>query len=126
MSNVQDSPAYYEDVRRVMDIALERDGLIYELDSIGKAIHFRQKCYRYRNFLRDLDQERSLGVPGIRPATKYDTLTIVMVNKKEGEKQSRFLKFNHAALSGNLIDPETGQTIQVDFTPDDNEGGNVV
>lgn len=118
MSNITESPAYYEDVRRILDIALQRDGLIYELNTVGQAIHFRQKCYRFRNLLRKMDSERALGLPGHRPSTVYDTISILMVNAEPGKKNSRFLKFEHTITRGKLIDPETGQEIHIDLDPE--------
>ena len=109
------SSAHYNDVKPIMDAALERPGLIYELKSINQAHHFRQKCYKYRTFLRDLEEERVGNIPGHAVTIAYDILVIRFTRKDEGEKFSRFLQFDHNSTGpGRLIDPDTGQEIKID------------
>ena len=69
--------ATYEDCRRVMDQALEAErGIRVTLSSKGQAVHFRQRCYKFRT----LDRERShnlypQGDPR-RNTSVYDVLKI--------------------------------------------------
>lgn len=114
MAKKKPSLAGFQDCRQVMDIAVEHDGLIYELDTVSQAVRFAQRCYQFRTFLQQLEEERlgqSIGV-----STPYDILTIHHVNKEPGETRSRFLQFRHQAVRGRIHLPD-GET----FTPEPEE-----
>jgi len=109
-----DSPVAYPDIKFVLDLALRKDGLRYEFTSFGRAIHFKQRCYKYRNMLRQMQQEQLFGVPGARASTAYDLLIVTQINDEgETDKQGRILVFRHFAPQGKLIDPETGEEIEM-------------
>lgn len=111
-SRVADSPAAYADVKHVMDLAVKRPGLRYELKSYGKAIHFRQRCYKYRNLLREMQNDQISLVPGFRAETIYDTIIIRQLNSSgESDRKGHILIFEHNAAEGTLIDPETGESL---------------
>jgi len=127
MSTSSKSLASYTDCQRVMDIALERPGLLYELDTTGQAVNFRMRCHRFRSLLLKLEEDRLMGVPGLSPSTAYDTLVIRFANVPEGENVSNQLRFDHRSQTpGKLLDPDTGQEIKVDLTPDPDESGDIV
>lgn len=115
MSRKDESPAAYEDVRVIMDKALEIPGLIYELPNHGKAVYFKQRCNKYRNLIRRILQEQSAHIPGHRAQTAYDKLVISQVNadKKPDKKHGHILIFNHVQPVGRLVDPQTGEEIQL-------------
>jgi len=107
------SPSAYSDVKFVMDMALEKDGLKYVCETPGKAINFKQRCNRYRNLLREMTQETLMHVPGQRAETLYDVLVIRQVNADgESDRRGAVIVFEHHRPEGRLIDPETGEEIK--------------
>lgn len=109
-----DSPVAYPDIKFVLDLALRKDGLRYEFSSPGRAIHFKQRCYKYRNLLREMQQEQLFGVPGARASTAYDLLIVSQINAEgQPDKLGSVLIFRHFAPQGKLIDPETGEEIEM-------------
>lgn len=115
MSIKKNSPAAYPDVKYIMELALERPGLKYVLQTAGKATHFKQRCYAYRNLIRSQLQEQVVNIPGYRAETAFDALVIRQVNEKGESKKpdSRILIFDHISPEGQLIDPETGKEIEI-------------
>tara|TARA_R110000868_G_scaffold76760_8_gene220462 strand:- start:3144 stop:3512 length:369 start_codon:yes stop_codon:yes gene_type:complete len=112
------SPAAYSDVRTVLDLALEKPGLIYKLKSYGQAINFRQRCNRYRKILREQEVEISGHVPGFRPETAYDTLNIRQTDEHgKWDNHGLFIRFELQELGGDLIDPVSGEIITIPTTP---------
>lgn len=104
------------DCKQVMDLALQNDGLIYELETRGQAINFKQRCYRFRNLMRELEAERLNSDIGVSVA--YDVLLIRHVRPEAGEKQSRFLQFDHKKVLGNLHMPDgTQQQLSLPSAP---------
>lgn len=110
------SPAAYNDVKYVMDLALKRPGLRYEFKAHGTAVNFKQRANRYRNLLREQQQELYHQVPGQRASTIYDALVIRQVNEEgEPDRKGCVLVFDHHSVEGKLVDPETGEEIQFDL-----------
>ena len=108
------SPAAYADVKQVMDYALKKPGLRYILSSYGRAVHFKQRCNTYRNMLRDMENEMLEKVPGARGETAYDILIIRQVNEEgESDRKGNTLLFEHHKTEGKLIDPDTGEEIEI-------------
>ena len=108
----KNSPSAYADVKFVMDMALEKPGLRYVLSTSGRAVHFKQRCNRYRNLLREQAQEVGALVPGFRAETSYDILVIRQVNAAgEPDRSGAVLIFDHHKTEGQLFDPETGEEI---------------
>jgi hypothetical protein len=114
MSKKEHSPTAYRDVQLVMDMAVKRPGLQYHCKSLGAAINFKQRCNRYRNLKRAMAQELVADIPGQRAETIYDVLVIRQVNAS-GEYNSRspIIQFDHHEPQGRLIDPETGEEIDI-------------
>lgn len=109
------SPVAYSDVKVVMDMALKVPNLRYECDSPGKAIHFKQRCNKFRNLLREMAQEQVFNVPGYRAETAYDILVISQVGADlQPSRQGAILIFKHQEPLGRLINPETGEEIHVE------------
>jgi hypothetical protein len=113
------SAGAYADVITVLNLAVEKPGLRYRLKSYGQAINFKQRCYRYMKILRDQQEEISGFVPGFVPETIYDKLIIRQVNETgDNDPKGRLISFETRDISGDLIDPETGEAISVEgITP---------
>jgi hypothetical protein len=108
------SPAAYADVKFIMDIAVEKDGLQYHLKSSGAAVNFKQRCNKYRNLIREMVGETLNNTPGVRPETAYDILVIHQVGPDlEPSRTGAILVFSHQQILGILIDPETGKEIEI-------------
>ena len=113
MTHKRTSPAAYGDVKYVMDLALDKPGLIYQCNSPGNAINFKQRCNRYRNLLRDMAHESVLHIPGQRAETAYDILVIRPINEAgKSDRRGLILVFDHHKPEGRIIDPETGNEIK--------------
>lgn len=115
MSDKKDSPSAYNDVKFVMDMALEKPGLRYELQTHGRAINFKQRCNRYRNLMRQMAQEVA-NIPGRRAETLYDVLVIRQTDRSGvSNTKGNTLVFDHQAVEGKLIDPETNEEIEINL-----------
>lgn len=118
MSGKSSSPSAYNDVKYVLDMALEKPGLIYECNTPGAATNFKQRCHRYRNILREMEAERLAGVPGVRPELAYDVLVIRQQNEAgDPDRRGRRLVFDHQELGGKLLDPDTGKELHMPEMP---------
>lgn len=107
------SPAAFQDVKFVLDMALEKPDLQYILKTPGAAVNFKQRCNKYRNLLREMAGE-TVNLPGHRAETAYDTLVIRQVNARlEPDRLGCILLFGRQELTGTLIDPETGKEIHL-------------
>jgi len=117
-SKKRNSPAAYSDVKTIMDFALQKPGLIYECSTVGGAVNFKQRCNRYRNLLREIQQEQFFGIPGQRAETAYDVLVIRQIDA-EGNPNRRGarLVFDHEIATGRLIDPDTGEELHLPEMP---------
>jgi hypothetical protein len=61
----------YDDVRAILDAALQSGGGSLELPSYGKAVHWRQRAYKFRKLYAEiLAQDKSLSM------SPYDRLTL--------------------------------------------------
>lgn len=110
------SEAQFQDVKFVLELAVKKPGLIYELPTHGKAVNFRQRCYQYRNFLRAIQEEQAGDIPGFRAELTYDTLVVSIIDAegKPNKKSGTRLLFTHRVLSeGKLIDPDTGEEVDL-------------
>ena len=114
-SSKKHSPAAYQDVKYVMDLAVQKPGLIYRLKSYGAAVNFKQRCNQYRNLLREMAGEQVIHVPGFRPSTAYDTIIIRQFNENgEADPKGCILRFDHQKTDGIIIDPDSGKEIPFD------------
>jgi hypothetical protein len=91
------SLALYEDVRSVLDVALNHRGGRYICDSYGAAMHWKHRAYSFRSILRKQKMEASF-VPGFDPGTPYDKL-ILRVPKK-GEPDDNVVTIAYAEPRG--------------------------
>lgn len=113
------SPAAFDDCRRVLDQALQSPGMVAEFETTGAAVNFRQRCYRYRNILRDLDFERKGGVPGLEIVSAYDDVVIRFIDiptKPDGKsaRVSNKLRFDlNSKNAVRLLDAD-GTEIEVE------------
>lgn len=107
------SLAAYQICKKVMDMALDKPGLVYKLKTPGFATNFKQKCYRFRNLVRKLEAERLEGIPGANPQSAYDILVI-----RQDKEDKRILRFDHDDFNGVLLDPDTGKEIDIDINTD--------
>lgn len=78
----------YEDVQQVMDRALEAEiGLSVQFDKVGDAVHFRQRCYKFRALMRKEALLLPIEDPG--RVSIYDSIvvyirkTIVEIRKRD-------------------------------------------
>ena len=64
----------YTDVHRVLEAALANDGVLYTLETPGKARHFIMRCNNYRKLLHEHIRLRQKHTNITR--TKFDGLTV--------------------------------------------------
>jgi len=113
-SRKDSSPASFNDVKFVMDLALQKPGLQYVLKTYGAAVNFKQRCNKYRNLVRDMVAESLAGSPGFRAETAYDPLVIHQCGADlKPDRKGCILVFHHQEVEGTLIDPETGKEIEI-------------
>lgn len=107
--------ASYRDCHFVMEAAINRDGLQYVCSTVGAAINFKQRCNRYRSELRRLDAERMAHIPGYSPESPFDALRVRQVNAfGDSDAKGAVIQFDHSAAGeGKLIDPSTGEEIEI-------------
>lgn len=61
----------YDDVRAILDAAMQSGGGSLELPSYGQAVHWRQRAYKFRKLYAEiLAQDKSLAM------SPYDRLTL--------------------------------------------------
>lgn len=65
----------YHDVREILDAALAAGGGTYTCESHNKAIHWRQRAYRFRKLYAE--------VHGAKSASLYDRLTMPRIAPEE-------------------------------------------
>ena len=108
------SPAAYGDVKFILDLAVQKPGLQYVLKTSGAAVNFKQRCNKYRNLVRDMAAETVQNIPGYRAETAYDILVIRQVDPNlVPDRHGCTIMFEHQQLSGTIIDPETGDAIDI-------------
>lgn len=111
-SYLTSSPSAYLDVRRILEIAKDRPELIYKLPTRGKAINFRQRCYRYRRVLAEQQAAIVEGIPGASVTTPYDSIVVEYIHPQT-------LRFYHREFEGELFDSD-GTPISPDLTAPSN------
>ena len=116
-SKKADSPAAYNDVRYVLDIAVKTPGITYEFATSGKAVNFRQRCNRYRNLMRQMSAELLADTPGARAQTAYDCIVIRQIDAETGQpsRKGTVLLFDHERPEGILRAPD-GTEIKPDLS----------
>lgn len=78
----------YEDVQLILDRALEAEiGLSIQFDKVGDAVHFRQRCYKFRSLARKAAMELPEDDPR-RFASVYDAV-VVYIRKTTCEIRRR-------------------------------------
>lgn len=113
-SRKANSPASYQDVKFVLDMAVKKPGLQYILKTPGAAVNFKQRCNKYRSIVREMVAETLQNIPGMRAETAYDPLVIRQVNAQlVSDREGCILLFEHQQIEGMLLDPETGEEIEI-------------
>ena len=124
MTKRRDSLVGLSDCKAVMDAAVENPGLQYELPTVGAAINFRQRCYRFRKLMLEIEAERIGSELGA--STKYDILVIRHIHLPEGTNEktgkpwttSRWLQFDHKTVFGKLHFPDgTEAEVETETVP---------
>jgi hypothetical protein len=79
----------YTDVIPILDAALRSErGIRYRLPTWGKALNFRQRCYRFRARYREEEKQRLGNIPGIIPRSPYDSL-FIQIESPAGENYTQ-------------------------------------
>lgn len=67
----------YDDVRQILDAALQSGGGSFELPTYGQAVHWRQRAYKFRKlYAETLSSDKSLAM------SPYDRLTMPRIEKE--------------------------------------------
>lgn len=90
----------YNDVKAILDAAVAGGGGRYHLPTKGKAVHWRQRAYTFKN-LAQRNAQATSTVPGYTPPTPYDELTfslqagagdsfyvVIMIRQPEGHLET--------------------------------------
>lgn len=97
----------YDDVRKILDAALQSGGGEFRLVTHGAAVHWRQRAYRFRKlYASTLSSDNSLAM------SPYDKLTM-----PEIPKSSSTVVINVRAVKGEFIPRE--QPYNSDVGPKD-------
>ena len=92
----------YSDVKAVLDEAIASSGGTYTLPDHGKAVHWRQRAYKFRKLWAE--------VHGIKVASIYDQLTMPMIPDDSSDviirvvSQRGTFKPNAAPMTEEMID----------------------
>lgn len=107
-SKKANSPAAYNDVRFIMDLAVRQPGLTFECATNGRAIYFLQRCNKFRNMVREIQAELLANTPGVRAQTAYDALVIRLISAATGEpdRKGTMVLFEHERADGVLRDAD--------------------
>jgi len=110
----QFNAASYRDCHFVLDLAMEKDGLVYQCETPGAAISFKQRCNTYRARLREADAASNVIIPGYIAESRFDPLVIRQVDSNgKNDPKGCCIRFDHERKIGKIIDPDTGEEIPV-------------
>ncbi len=66
----------YDDVRQILDAAMQSGGGEFALTTYGQAVHWRQRAYKFRKlYAETLSSDKSLAM------SPYDRLTMPRIDK---------------------------------------------
>lgn len=66
----------YDDVRQILDAAMQSGGGTFDLPSYGQAVHWRQRAYSFRKlYAETLARDKSLAM------SPYDRLTLPRIEE---------------------------------------------
>ena len=65
----------YDDVRKILDAALQAGGGSYELPSYGSAVHWRQRAYKFRKLYAE-----TIAGDNSTAMSPYDKLTMPRID----------------------------------------------
>lgn len=69
----------YEDCQAVMDKAIEAEiGVSIEMEKPGDAVHFRQRCYKFRTLTHDIAKRTFPEDDPRRQVSPYDSLAVTI------------------------------------------------
>lgn len=103
----------YGDVIPILQLAASRpDGVRYRLASYGKAVNFRQRCYRYRAQVR-----KAQAIGELILSTPYDDLVISLETPDGRQVLEKIVGpvdvvISHQQITGELLDGE-GNKIEI-------------
>lgn len=104
----------YGDVQPVLEKAMQEESLTYRLSSVGQAMNFRHRCYRFMKMRRELLAEQMGEIPGIAPPDPYAGLVIGLrhpvtkaaVKGKKDCEGACDVFFSHRTVTGELFDSD--------------------
>lgn len=74
----------FEDCQVVMDRALESEiGIAITLETPGAAVHFRQRCYKFRNLSHSIARKAFDDGDPRSQASPYDALIVTISRSKK-------------------------------------------
>ena len=107
----------YSDVQPLMETAAMRDEqTLFVVQTWGRAVNIRQRCYRFRSLMQKQAAERLGNIPGFIATTAFDDITISILDTKgkkitQGKPANLEGKFTivfekRKTLEGELLDSE--------------------
>lgn len=109
--------APYVDCTSIMETAIHAGGARIVFQTKGKAINFRQRCYRARKLLADSVAE--IVPPGVMPTTQFDDLYIQLESDTAPEGSPMVLLFKlHSKRAKPALTDLDGNPIQEIEEPD--------
>ena len=103
---LSNKPSAYRDVERAFQAAVEHGGGRLEFTLYGKAVHFRQRAYKYRNLINN---------------PEYDAMTIRLTKTIEG---GGILEFNPTTIEATFFAPDGTEKELPDYVEPPVNGGN--
>lgn len=96
----------YTDCKAVMEKARETPGLTVRFKTPGSAQNFRQRCYRFRKLLHEMQASSTIGF--LATETPYDNLVLRM-------PEPTAVRFDHTTLEAEEITDADGNPITVEI-----------
>lgn len=95
----------YSDVKQILDAALAAGGGEYSLPTHGKAVHWRQRAYKFRKLFAEVHHARDMS--------KYDSIVMPRI-----EPHETTVRFQIRHVEGEFK-PAAGAPVNFDAGPDD-------
>lgn len=89
----------YDDIRRVLDTAIEHQGGRYRLSNYKAAVRWRSRAYMFRKLLYDVLVEQYKAFPGRTASTPYDGL---LLRLEPGESGGHYVTIQVGVAFGDL------------------------
>ena len=102
----------YVDCTGIMQRALDAGGIRVEFPTPGRAINFRQRCYRARKILAEAAAE--VTPAGVLPSTQFDDLYIRLESDAKPDGSNKALLFQlHSRKEKPLITNLEGEPLEI-------------